>query len=104
LPSASAIASLRASKVQKAGALQGILEERGLHLPVDAPWADKLIAEMCSFPAGQHDDQVDALAHLGRAWLKVRPKGAVKEEPKPEGMCLNELWQTVARPAGRWRV
>jgi hypothetical protein len=95
--------SRQASKVQKAGALQGIMEERGIHIPVNAKWADSLIAEFEAFPAGQHDDQVDALAHLGRAWLKIRPKTETKEEPKPQGMCLAELWATV-RPVGRWRV
>jgi predicted phage terminase large subunit-like protein len=88
-----------ASKVQKAGALQDMRGERH-SLPADAPWADELIAEMCA-PAGQHDDQVDALAHLGRAWLKLRPRSETKTEPIPEGMCLSELWKTV-RPTGKW--
>ena len=39
--------------------------ERGeLVLPERAPWLDAFVNELMAFPAGRHDDQVDALAHL----------------------------------------
>lgn len=38
--------------------------------PTFAPWANDLIDELCLFPAGAHDDQVDAVAH-GLAYLSA---------------------------------
>jgi predicted phage terminase large subunit-like protein len=37
-----------------------------VYLPRNAPWATDLVVELMTFPAGRHDDQVDALALLGR--------------------------------------
>lgn len=37
-----------------------------VYLPKDAPWLDALLSELLTFPAGRHDDQVDALGTLGR--------------------------------------
>ena len=34
--------------------------------PKDAPWIDQFLYELSRFPAGTHDDQVDALSLLGR--------------------------------------
>ena len=31
----------------------------GLYVPVHAPWYPAFRAELLSFPAGKHDDQVD---------------------------------------------
>ena len=38
----------------------------GLHMPVHAPWYSALRSELLSFPAGKHDDQVDALGLVGQ--------------------------------------
>lgn len=37
-----------------------------VHLPHNAPWVADLTAELLSFPAGKHDDQVDMLSLIGR--------------------------------------
>ncbi|MBL8999393.1 MAG: phage terminase large subunit, partial [Gemmatimonadetes bacterium] len=37
-----------------------------VYLPQSAHWVTDLITEMMSFPAGKHDDQVDALGLVGR--------------------------------------
>lgn len=37
-----------------------------VYFPRNAPWVSGLIAEMLSFPAGRHDDQIDACALIGR--------------------------------------
>lgn len=37
-----------------------------VYLPHNAPWVSDLIGEMLTFPAGKHDDQVDALGLIGR--------------------------------------
>ena len=37
-----------------------------VYLPLNAPWIADLMHEMTTFPAGAHDDQVDALGLIGR--------------------------------------
>jgi predicted phage terminase large subunit-like protein len=50
-------------KVARALPLTVELEAGRLLLPRSAPWLEGLLAELFSFPAGTHDDQVDALAY-----------------------------------------
>ena len=38
----------------------------GLHVQTTAPWFAKFKSELLSFPAGKHDDQVDALGLIGQ--------------------------------------
>jgi hypothetical protein len=38
----------------------------GLYVPINAPWYSDFRAELLSFPAGKHDDQVDALGLIGQ--------------------------------------
>jgi phage terminase large subunit-like protein len=38
----------------------------GLYIPRDAKWFDTLRAELLTFPASSHDDQVDALGLVGQ--------------------------------------
>jgi predicted phage terminase large subunit-like protein len=106
----------QASKAAKAGSLQGLAQERGVYLPDEALWLEAFLAEMLSFPFGAHDDQADALAHVGRAWPKLRARtvprddgsdpafAAVPYDPaKPFGgnVRLNDLWQQSRAPAYR---
>jgi len=39
----------------------------GLYVPSKAPWFAEFKRELLSFPAGKHDDQVDALGLIGQA-------------------------------------
>jgi hypothetical protein len=36
----------------------------GLYVPTRAPWFESFRSELLSFPAGKHDDQVDALGFI----------------------------------------
>ena len=58
----------RGSKPVKARSFQARASMHKVRLPnpANAPWVEKLIAEMLTFPAGANDDQVDALGVLGR--------------------------------------
>ena len=38
----------------------------GLQVPIKEPWYADLRAELLTFPAGKHDDQVDALGLVGQ--------------------------------------
>lgn len=51
-------------KVTRADRAAARVENGSLFLPVHAPWLDGLVNEMMAFPAGRHDDQVDALSQL----------------------------------------
>jgi hypothetical protein len=50
------------------------------------PWYAELRAELLSFPAGKHDDQVDALGLVGQLLdhMLARQKPIEPEKPKPD--------------------
>jgi hypothetical protein len=45
----------------------------GLHIPSNAPWVAEFKRELLSFPAGKHDDQVDALGLIGQLLDQMVP-------------------------------
>ena len=65
----------------------------GLYVPQNTAWLPDLRAELLSFPAGKHDDQVDALGLIGQLLgtismgNKPEPKA---EKPKDHGYKLYE--------------
>ena len=75
--------SRQSTKTAKAGPLQGLAQERGLYLPMSAVWAEPFVTELLAFPFGAHDDQCDAVAHVGRAWPKLRVRSVPKEGEAP---------------------
>ena len=56
----------RGDKAIRAQSIRGRMAMRGLHVPVNAPWRSALEREMLTFPAGEHDDMVDALGLIGQ--------------------------------------
>ena len=61
----------------------------GLYVPVHAPWYPAFRAELLSFPAGKHDDQVDGLCLIGQLLDKMRVCRPPKQDPelKRDGYC-----------------
>ena len=55
----------RNDKEARARTIQGRMRQGRVFFPRQAAWLHELMNEMLKFPAGKHDDQVDALAHLG---------------------------------------
>jgi predicted phage terminase large subunit-like protein len=43
----------------------------GLYVPINAPWYADFRSELLSFPAGKHDDQVDAIGLIGQLLDKM---------------------------------
>ena len=55
----------------------------GLYVPVNAAWYSEFRSELLGFPAGKHDDQVDALGLVGQLLDKMIPGLKPKEPEKP---------------------
>ena len=56
----------RGDKAIRAQSIRGRMALEGLYVPVNASWYPELRSELLSFPAGKHDDQVDALGLVGQ--------------------------------------
>jgi hypothetical protein len=61
-----------------------------IHLPANAPWTERAIAELMAFPNGNHDDFVDMLS-LMCLGLRVQIPGAapVATSTEPKYGTLN---------------
>lgn len=47
-------------KLSRARAITGIAEAGNIHIPKYAAWKEDYLDELCAFPFGKYDDQVDA--------------------------------------------
>lgn len=56
----------RGDKAVRAQSIRGRMALMGLYLPTDAAWVPEFRRELLTFPAGKHDDQVDALGLAGQ--------------------------------------
>jgi predicted phage terminase large subunit-like protein len=56
----------------------------GLYIPTNAPWFSEFKSELLSFPAGKHDDQVDALGLIGQLVDLMLPGQKPKPMPNPK--------------------
>src|SRR5262245_33004664 len=70
----------RGDKAVRAQSIRGMMALNGLYIP-NASWRNALVAELLSFPAGKHDDQVDALGLVGQLIDKML-NGSKPEEKK----------------------
>ena len=61
-------------KMARARALQGRMQQGRVWLPVEAAWTPVVTQELLRFPAGAHDDVVDALAHAVNLCVNKTPK------------------------------
>ena len=71
----------KGDKSRRAQSIRGRMAALGLHVPQRAPWFADFRAELLSFPAGKHDDQVDALGLIGQL-LDLMVPGSVPKEVK----------------------
>ncbi len=75
----------RGDKAIRAQSIRGRMAMEGLYVPANAPWLSDLRHEMLAFPAGKHDDQVDALGLIGQVLDRMHA-GSV---PKAEDTSFN---------------
>jgi predicted phage terminase large subunit-like protein len=74
----------RGDKAVRAQSIRGWMAQRGLYVPVNAPWYPAFRSELLSFPAGKHDDQVDALGLVGQLLDKMMAGAKVRQVVKPQ--------------------
>jgi len=73
----------RGDKSVRAQSIRGRMSIDGLYVPTSAPWFADFRAELLSFPAGKHDDQVDALGLVGQLLdVMIDGRHPPKREPK----------------------
>ena len=77
----------RADKAVRAQSMRGRMAMLGLYVRQGVPWFADLRAELLSFPAGRHDDQVDALGLVGQLLDKINagPRPQPPNETRPDG-------------------
>ena len=67
----------------------------GLYVPVHAPWYPAFRAELLNFPAGKHDDVVDALGLVGQLLDKMTAYRPPKKDPEPKRDDYCELHEQI---------
>ena len=68
----------------RAQSIRGRMALDGLYVPTNASWYPAFRSELLSFPAGKHDDQVDALGLLGQLLDQMVPGPRPKQPEKPK--------------------
>ncbi len=75
----------RGDKAVRAQSIRGRMAQEGLYVPAAAPWLSDFRAELLSFPAGRHDDQVDAIGLIGQLLNKM-------VQPAREKRAIPTMW------------
>ena len=68
----------------RAQSIRGRMALEGLYVPTSAPWFAEFKRELLSFPAGKHDDQVDALGLIGQLLDQMVPGQKPRQPDKPK--------------------
>jgi predicted phage terminase large subunit-like protein len=71
-------------KIARVASFRARAQAGAVHLPRGKRWAEDLVLQLCSFPAGKHDDKVDVCGLFGRAMdsmADARPAEAPRKEP-----------------------
>jgi predicted phage terminase large subunit-like protein len=95
----------RGDKAVRAQSIRGRMALDGLRVPKAAPWRQAFEAELLSFPAGKHDDQVDALGLVGQLLDKM-VVGSVPKREKAERRDGYSRWFAEAydREGPNWKT
>jgi len=90
----------RRDKATRAQSIRGRMAVDGLYVPESAPWYADFRAELLSFPAGRHDDMVDALGLVGQL-LDRMIEGRIP--PKREKPRLRVGYGVVETETDSWK-
>jgi predicted phage terminase large subunit-like protein len=87
----------KGDKTVRAQSIRGRMAMDGLYVPSAAAWFEPFRSELLTFPAGKHDDQVDALGLVGQLLDKMftRQKGRDPNAPirGANAMTMQEAWK-----------
>jgi predicted phage terminase large subunit-like protein len=88
-------------KPTRARSFQARMAMGKVYFPTNAAWMPELQNELFTFPAGAHDDQVDALGLIGRM-MDTMLAAHVPEQQEPNN--LDDYTSTDSYSADEWRV
>jgi predicted phage terminase large subunit-like protein len=74
----------RGDKAVRAQSIRGRMALNGLYVKRGAPFLDQLRAELLTFPASRHDDQVDALGLVGQLLDQMVSGTRAKPKERPD--------------------
>jgi predicted phage terminase large subunit-like protein len=84
----------------RAQSMRGRMALDGLYVPAGAPWLADFRRELLTFPAGRHDDQVDAIGLVGQLLDKMVPPPPPKQAAKP----MRDRWDRPEPSGGNWKT
>mgnify|MGYP001618994387 FL=1 len=85
----------RGDKAVRAQSIRGRMASHGLYVPYQAAWYPAFRSELLSFPAGKHDDIVDALGLIGQLLDTI----LAGQKPKKPELPANRSGYRVVRQA-----
>ena len=87
----------RGDKAIRAQSIRSSMAMNGLYVPMNAPWYADLRSELLSFPAGKHDDQVDALGLVGQLLDKMMSGHKPQAAETPANISGYRTYETETR-------
>jgi predicted phage terminase large subunit-like protein len=80
------------SKVIKLSTLQAWAAQGRVWFPLNRPWADRAIDQLCNFPAAKYDDGADAAGLLARMLDAMMAGTLESEQRKPQLVPFTAEW------------
>lgn len=92
----------KADKPTRAQAIRGRMAQGKVYFPRHKPFTEGLITELLQFPAGKHDDQVDAIALVGRMLAEMVRADTPKQPTPPRWeRTIDEMLKEQIRKQSR---
>ena len=63
-----------------------------MYLPLNRPWATRLLDQLCAFPAGKYDDGPDVCGLIGRGIDAMMAPQTGAAEVRPQLMPFTAAW------------
>jgi predicted phage terminase large subunit-like protein len=90
----------RGDKAVRAQSMRGRMALEGLYVPAGAPWLADFRSELLSFPAGRHDDQVDAIGLIGQLLDRMIKAARPRLQEKP----VRDRWSSGRSEEVGWKT
>lgn len=94
----------RGDKSVRAQSMRGRMAMEGLYVPINASWYSDFRAELLSFPAGKHDDQVDAIGLVGQLLTRMSAGVARKDQAVKDANLSGYRKATNTAAAADWQA